>query len=289
MKNYLLNYFEEDFIDLVLCAKKYTRLIKQQSDIDMNLCKTLYINYNLPIYKIAMLYGVSDVTMRTYLINNNVELKGHKCGKNSQNNYFETIDTPDKAYYLGLFIADGWLKDKSTLTKEKKEVGIELTQEDKYILERFNTYGHFNAKIITTHKTDKKPRERLCINSCKVYDDLYNLNLRPNKSTINTTSIPNISEDLMHHLVRGIFDGDGIAKESGYVGFCGSQLLMTQIRDWLALKGLKNNKVSFNKDNNIYYVQWASKKDRQLFFDIIYDNKLDLYLTRKYDKIKNKL
>ena len=296
MEEYLLNCFDKDLIKIVLNSKKYKRLIKQEKHysklkdiVNLEICKKLYIEYKLPIYKIAMLYGVSDVTIRNYFIKYNlVELKGHRIGKNSFNNYFETIDSNDKAYFLGLIIADGCLGNSSTKTNIKKFFSIELTEEDKYILEIFNQMANFNEKLIISHKKDLKPRYKLSISSSKIYDDLYALGVRERKSKVGT-SMPNLKEKLIPHFIRGVFDGDGIAFSSGYIGFCGDYNLLNQIKEYLVNKGMKNAKIWFNKSNNIYYMQWSAIADRRKFFEIIYKDKENLYLKRKYYKILNKL
>ena len=295
MKEYLIQFFSEDLINEVLQAKKYYRIhgvnnspISKYSSINIDVCITLYETYKLPIYKIAMLYGVSDATMRTYLLSNNINLKGHKVGKNSFNNYFETIDSNDKAYFLGLIIADGCLGNSSTKTNIRKFFSIELTEEDKYILEIFNQMANFNEKLIISHKKDLKPRYKLSISSSKIYDDLYALGVRERKSKVGT-SMPNLKEKLIPHFIRGVFDGDGIAFSNGYIGFCGDYNLLNQIKEYLVNKGMKNAKIWFNKSNNIYYMQWSAIADRRKFFEIIYKDKENLYLKRKYYKILNKL
>ena len=48
--------------------------------------------------------------------------------------YFENINTPDKAYYLGLMMSDGYIQSNIY----NKEVGIALKTEDKYILDKLN-------------------------------------------------------------------------------------------------------------------------------------------------------
>lgn len=91
-------------------------------------------------------------------------------------------------------------------------------------------------------------------------------------------------------IIRGYFDGDGIAKSNGYIGFCGSYDIINEIKNELLKHcDVKNNKITFNKTNHIYYIQWASKKDRNNIFNYLYNNKQDLYLKRKYEKIKNNL
>lgn len=290
MKEYLLKYFNEDLINQVLVAKKYIRLYKPSViNINLDVIKILYEDYKLPIYKIAMLYGVSDVTIRNYFLKYEITtLKGHKVGKNSENNYFENIDTFDKAYFLGLIVADGNIINLSSNTKNKKRLSLELTEEDKYILEKFNSYANLNSHLIKCHKNDLKPRYRISICSIKIYDDLYNLGLRDNKSKLGT-EMPKLKEELIPHFIRGYFDGDGIAFKQGYVGFCGSKNILEQIHDYLKKQGMSPRNIWFNKYNHIYYIQWTSLKDRKLFCEIIYNDKQDLFLKRKYIKITNKL
>lgn len=295
MKEYLLKYFDEDLIEQVLSSNKYKRIIGsknntkgQKEKININIATTLYEKYNLPLYKIAMLFGVSDASIRTYLINNNVMMKGHKCGINSFNNYFEKIDSADKAYFLGLTFADGNIRTDSR-GGGRKIFSIMLTEEDKYILERFNKYANFNSKLIIHHKKEIKPRYGLQINSTKIYDDLINLGITPRKSKEGLKLIPNIPKEYIPHFIRGYFDGDGIAKKEGYIGFCGDIKIIEYIKKELILKcNVRNNTITFNKSNNIHYVQWSSLKDVKAIFDYMYKDKKDLYLDRKYKKIKNR-
>ena len=288
MKEYMLQYFNEKLIDEVLQAKKYYRIygetkspLSKYNNIDITICITLYEIYNLPIYKIAMLYGVSDATMRTYLKNNNVDLKGHKVGKNSSNNYFETIDTVDKAYFLGLIVADGSIMDYGkNKGYEKKVLALELTESDEYIIKKFMEYSNINTKIYHNNST-----RSIKVNSSKLYDDLINLKVYPNKSYIGT-SFPDIPKELYSHFIRGYFDGDGIANKHGYIGFCGSLDLLTNIKDILISElHINNVKISYNKSNGIYYVQWSAKENCKTLFNYLYQDKNDLYLVRKYEKL----
>ena len=49
------------------------------------------------------------------------------------NQYFKQINTPSKAYFLGLLYADGGI----IFSNNKKTLSLELKQEDRYILEEF--------------------------------------------------------------------------------------------------------------------------------------------------------
>lgn len=295
MKEYLLKYFDEDLINEVLSSNRYRNIMKLENKkgnaikkVDIDVAKTLYEQYNLPMYKIAMLYGVSDGSIRKYLIKEKCFMKGHRCGSNSFNNYFETIDSPDKAYFLGLIFADGNIRTDSR-GGGRKIMSIMLTESDKYILEIFNSYAGFNSNLIIHHKEDIKPRYGLMINSEKIYDDLVKLGVAPRKSKDGILDVPDLKQNLIPHFIRGYFDGDGIAKKEGYIGFCGDIKMIEYIKSTLINKcNVNDNTITYNKGNSIYYIQWSSKKDIKAIFDYIYKNKKDLYLKRKYQKIKNR-
>lgn len=285
----LLKNFDKQTVNNVILSKKYSRLYYGDvQNIDINLCKTLYESYKLPIYKIAMLYGIDDVTMRKKLISANTKMRGHYVGKNSENHYFQKIDSYDKAYFLGLLVADGNIINLSNKKKTKKRISIDLTFEDGYILELFNKYANLKTELLLCHRTDEKPRLRIAIYSKVMYDNLVELGLQDKKSKLGTI-MPDIQENLIPHFIRGYFDGDGIAFSSGYVGFCGSKELLTSIRDYLVNNGLSFKNVYYNKQNGIYYLQWSAINDRKKFVNIIYKDKNDLFLKRKYEKILDKL
>lgn len=291
MIEYLQKYFDEDLINKVMSSNKYDRnLNTNKIQLNIEVIKTLYLKYELPLYKIAMLYGVCDVTIGRRLRKENCLMKGHKCGKNSNNNYFENIDSSDKAYFLGLIFADGNIRIDNRNNKGVSKIfQISLTEEDNYILETFNQYANFNSSLIKHHNNDNKPRYGLCINSSKIYDDLNNLGVTARKSKEGIEFIPDLSDELIPHFIRGYFDGDGIAKKEGYIGFCGDIKVIQYIKTQLIAKcNVKDNAITYNKSNSIYYIQWASKKDVQSIFNYLYKDKSNLYLKRKYIKIKNR-
>ena len=68
-------------------------------------------------------------------------------------NYFEEIDTEDKAYFLGLFFADGYNYEK------KHHMSISLYEKDKDILIKFNKSIKNGRPLF--YKEDKR-KGRLC-------------------------------------------------------------------------------------------------------------------------------
>lgn len=293
---FLSHGLNEEKIDEALSAKKfhYTSNKKDwhirkyyEKIVDIPFCIEMYEKERVPIYKLAMIYGVSDVTLREYMIKYGAKMKGHACGKNSQNRYFKNINTKDKAYFLGLLAADG------SVVKQKKNktamISIELLEEDRYILDKLNEYGNFDAHIYHDIR-DNSSRYKLIINSIQVANDLEQYGIIQNKSAKDSIFIPNLSCDLIPHFIRGYFDGDGIAKKEGYIGFCGSKTIVNQIHDYFVeLYNVKNTKVTYNKLNHIYYCQWGEKIDTMKISDVIYKDSIDLYLKRKQEKIFKRL
>lgn len=116
-------------------------------------------------------------------------------------NYFESIDTEFKAYFLGLIITDGCIHN----TKGKQSlVSITLCTEDEYLLERFKQEIRSNKAI--TH--DGRGCSEINILSNKMVGDLKKYGITTQKSLF--TKFPdNVPADLYPHLIRGILDGDG--------------------------------------------------------------------------------
>lgn len=277
------------FIETIINSNRYQRIEgKYLSIIDLDnreSIKALYEIANWPFYKIGMLCGVSDSTAKKYCLSFGIKNLKHNRGNNSFNNYFETIDTKDKAYFLGLFFADGSIvKSNATYT-----ISLILTENDSYIIEKFLKYANIETTIYTVHKEDKNPRKQININSQKMFNDLQNLGCVQNKSHAETLSIPQIREDLIPHFIRGYFDGDGIAYTNGNIGFCGHFDIITFIHNYLKpFLPYCNNNPYYNKENKIYYLTYG-KNDAITISKLIYQEKEDLFLIRKYDKYRPSL
>lgn len=186
------------------------------------------------------------------------------------NNYWENIDTYDKAYFLGFLITDGNVFGN--------EVRLQLSSKDEYILKIFSDKTNNSNQIYK----DKRGFSAFSIKRKSWVNDLSKYGVIPNKTS--TVFLPGVNENLMPHLLRGIFDGDGWITFKGHtIGLCGNETLTTQVRDYLVNKlGVFNVKVIKNNDN-LWSVSWSSKRDIKLIGEFLYKDKKDCYLTRKFD------
>ena len=113
-------------------------------------------------------------------------------------NIFETIDTEEKAYWLGFLYADGYIS-------KYNQIEVSLSPEDKEHLIKLKLFVNTNTNII-----EDEHRCRLLFCSKEMVADLAKLGCVNNKSLILTfpteEQVPNT---FLRHFLRGYVDGDG--------------------------------------------------------------------------------
>lgn len=98
--------------------------------------RMIYLNDHHYSYRIiAEEMGCCIDTIRKFFQDNNIiKTKSLRQNHNLNENYFETIDTEEKAYLLGLLITDGSIKDKQN--GRKSILRLQLKIEDEYMISR---------------------------------------------------------------------------------------------------------------------------------------------------------
>ncbi len=121
----------------------------------------------------------------------------------AKNEDFFKVWTPEMAYVLGFFAADGNL----TLGKRGNHF-LEFTSCDLEIIEKIRKVMGCAHKISMRNRSVKwKISYRIQIGSKNMFNDLTRLGLTPNKSK--SLILPVIPIDHLTHFLRGYFDGDG--------------------------------------------------------------------------------
>ena len=153
-------------------------------------------------------YNVARQSVAKYLEEKQIKtVKGNHYRKYShQYDYFENIDTEEKAYWLGFMFADGYIVDCSNRYGEDK-FGITLHSKDKITLEQFKKSIQSTNPIIDVSSNGRQ-LHRIIMSSQKSVDDLISHGCVKQKSLILKPPI-NVPEELIHHFIRGFFDGDG--------------------------------------------------------------------------------
>jgi len=199
-------------------------------------------------------------------------------------NYFEDIDTEEKAYWLGFLYADGCVSRGKMLT-------LELSTKDEGHIKKF-----LNC-INSEHPITRKEKNLSVVNigSKKMVSDLINYGCTERKSL--TLDFPkNINKHLIRHFIRGYFDGDGCISNSNYkenridrnpnniksiwtIKFVGTEKFLKSIVENLNLpvnKILKDGK-------NAYQLKYGGSIKP---FNVIHSfyNNSNMHMDRKYKK-----
>lgn len=238
--------------------------------LNHQLIDNLY-NRGYHVNDIALLLNVHEKTIYNYMEQNNIERNFIYHNQLLDHNYFKNIDLFHKAYFLGFMISDGCVLDNNNIS-------LTLKSSDDDILKIFSLYiQNFNPIYYS-------PRNEATFH-CKspiLKDDLSKYGVIPRKTSI--TYLPQLREDLMPHLIRGLIDGDGwISEKSHQIGFCGNHNIVTQVRDYLSFKlNIYPVKV-LDIYENLSQITWASRKDITIIGNYIYNNPYNCLLIRKFN------
>lgn len=155
--------------------------------------------------QINEILGVSRRSVSRVLKENGVQTR-RKNRYTLNEDYFEEIDSEEKAYILGFMLADGYV-DIAT-----NYVVIQLTEGDLQLLEDIAKAINFTGEIKYVppqkNRFSKLGCYRLAFSSKKMVEDLYRHGLYKGKS-LTIDKLPDVEMKLKRHLIRGLFDGDG--------------------------------------------------------------------------------
>ena len=233
-------------------------------------------------------YHVSKKILRRFLVDNEISIRDHSHKKRKytlNENYFDKIDTPNKAYILGLLFADGCNSGNKTHT-----VSIALQERDTKILTLINKELESNRPIATRMLHEKNPNWQnsclLSITNKHMSDTLDSLGMMQNKSLI--LQFPEyLEKDLVRHFIRGYFDGDGCIQwgVSNFITLASTKEFCESVNkiceEELGIRG--SILFTYNKESNTRILDICGKVKVYKFLDFIYHD-AELYIKRKYEK-----
>ena len=239
---------------------------------------TLAKEYNVStskIHQIWMQAGLKGKPSRIYYLDEN---------------YFEKIDTDEKAYWIGFIASDGCLYHP----KDNRQdiLSISLAIQDKKHLEKFKACLQTNKPItIGKHGQDKQfEHASLQISSNKISNDLQQIGITYRKTF--DVQWPKIPPELLPSYVRGYFDGDGHISHkieenhlhSVSITIAGFEDNLKHFQRYLETQGIKSS-ITLYKDKRrspgFGSLFLTNKFHKQKFLHLIYDD-ASVYLDRKY-------
>ncbi len=201
-------------------------------------------------------------------------------------NFFNNINTKEKAYYLGLIASDGnvYRRDNGQCL-----LSITLQKEDKYILNNFYNILNINRTCSETNKYCN-----LQISSKVIFDDLSKYGIIPNKTW--NMHLKNIPKKFMPSFLLGYFDGDGSITHNKHgtitktdVSICGTKSSIDSISYMLDELNLKYLLILDNRKKykgEFYHLVFKNTTEKYCFLKTIYENNNDiLKLKRKEERV----
>lgn len=250
-------------------------------------------NEKIMIGECSKIFNVDRGTLRNNLKRMGIETNRKK--KMINENYFEIIDSPEKAYWLGFLLADG------TVGSKNDSIGITLKREDRYILEDFAKAIELDPLTIYDYEANnnvmnkKYPSSELTFTSSIMKNHLSQYNIFPNKTKCEAPFLE-LEPLLIRHYIRGFFDGDGwistykrrpqdrCKNPKTELGFGSSY----EMCDYLSSHFSKTLRISKKepKKGAIHRIRYCSNSDIKKIGNYLYSD-TDLYLKRKHKKFVN--
>lgn len=207
--------------------------------------------------------------------------------------YFENIESPNQAYWLGFIYADGYIISNEKLSNY--ELGIEIKDSDIKLLEDFNNELGGVHNITLKHNKKSFNGYKYETDSCviriyskKIVDDLISLNVCQNKT--NETDFP-VCDNYFFDFLRGFNDGDGCIsidkRKHIRLQFVNSNILFLEylhksIKTLLGIDG----SIYKEKDKK-YQLTYFRQADVKIILDKLYKNSNCQLLNRKYEIYKS--
>lgn len=230
---------------------------------------------------IARKFGTNKTTVRKFLKSRGVIIRDQsECQTKHQldHGFFHEINNARKAYWFGMFTADGCSAGKSF-------INLSLKMEDKAAIYQFH------QDIGSTHKVredvgENPPMCCLSFRSQRMVKDLDVYGIRAHKAS--TIRWPNLSPVLYQHYLRGLIDGDG----TFYVSKASNQLGLGIICNWdfavdcqkflMGHFGFGKTEIEKSKTTDQFNVRYSGNHQLFPLVNYIYQD-TGLYLARKRD------
>lgn len=191
--------------------------------------------------------------------------------------FFEVIDTEEKAYWLGFLMADGNVYNRGN--NYTISLKIQTKDRDSVIasgeaLETNATLEEFEE----TRKGTKTYSTSLRVNSVKMAKDLAKYGVVPRKSRKERIS-ENIPKELKHHFMRGYFDGDGHISR-GSLNIATSHFMYEQIKEIFVKTGLALDSIKRRSHPKVEVINVYRQKEISKFAEYMYKD-ATIYMERK--------
>lgn len=122
-----------------------------------------------------------------------------------------------------------------------------------------------------------------------MYDDLASHGLVERKTNTITFPITSIKDELIHHFIRGYFDGDGsmsgLKKDTYAIKICGTESMLRSIEKFFPIKNKERVLYERKEGQVVKSLDISGSKQIVDCINYLYNN-ATIYLDRKYEKTR---
>lgn len=247
------------------------------------------------IKNVALFFNVNNKTIKRWMDYYSITGIGsqgarkHTCNEH----FFDTIDTQEKAYWLGFLYADGCVYKGSDGKSYRLQINLKAS--DSRILEEFNKAIESNyiikyKNIINKENNNVYETVQIKINNTYLCKQLISLGVVPKKSLI--CKFPNIDKNLIRHFIRGYFDGDGCITStnknnriSWKVNIIGNKSMIESFYDIFSKNNIDSCMYHI-KHSKVISIDICSKKSILNFYNYLYKDST-IFMHRKYNHFED--
>lgn len=254
-----------------------------------------YILGNLKMKDVYEKYEVNQNAMDYFFAEKGYVKRSTLRKENIKIDIFNPVNTPEAAYILGFYIADGCSSGNKFV--------ITLNEKDKDILEKIRDYMSPITKLI--YRPERVNKQGIISHpmytfafACKnIIEDLERLGLGKNKTYLSKSIKNVVPKELMWDFIRGYWDGDGCisssnvtknVKETSYnyinIGFTiisKDPDILNEMNEFFMEEGINTHVYPDNKGN--YLVGTHSKSEVEKIYNKLYTSS-NLFMKRKRTK-----
>lgn len=219
-----------------------------------------------------------------FLHRSNIDVINYQNQTKFDETIFDNIDTEEKAYWLGMIFADGYISSRDNTFE------LSLKESDYNHLNKFNLFMKYNGNNIKQRVREKYKSYRWLVVNKHLWNTLNNLGCTPRKSL--TLKFPIISSDLTQPFMRGYFDGDGCITYSRkgtifpIIFLLGTKEFLEKVQNILSENNIKSTIRSDKRYKGNTRVLYISNKDESIkFLNYLYSTST-IHLDRKYNRYK---
>lgn len=241
------------------------------------------------LFKICKLAKITDRYVKQIFKDNGIvyENKPQFRKKHINENIFDIIDTQEKAYWLGMLYADGYI---TSYHKKGDGYCVELCLKDKEHIEKFIKFlgdkEHKPTKKIVKLNEKEFIEWRYNVYSKQLSTSLIKNGCLENKSLILT--FPNediVPKNLLCHFIRGYTDGDGTVAvyRLPHYSLLGTKEFLDKVVDIFLEKELITNKPKYQMNGKAYSFTRSGKQVAKII-NYLHPKDTTIHLDRKYEK-----